>query len=205
MTCSRVRLFLRGTGFFRATSTSPHGMPSRLAGGTLVIISCWSVRVQRASAQAPVQACHQVELPLLALRRPQEHLLVQPGDGTEVEARGPLGEEAQEELLEELLEQHLQPLVVVLRQRFRHGSAPSGWRGSSSRKRASSSTTPDQSPGHSAESVPEELLSPAGAPRNHFFSPDGRTGRFGGLVKSRPSFCCWAKCTNSQWSAKRRW
>jgi hypothetical protein len=32
-----------------------------------------------------------------------------------------------------------------------------------------------------------------------------RYGRFGGVVKSRPSFCSSAKRTNSHWSAKARW
>jgi hypothetical protein len=49
-----------------------------------------------------VQAGHQVKGAFFALGRGQKHFLVQPGQVAEVEACGPGGEEAAQELLEEL-------------------------------------------------------------------------------------------------------
>jgi hypothetical protein len=70
------------------------------------------------------QPGHEVQLPLLALRRRQEQLLVQPVDGGELEARRPGGEEAEEEGLEAFLEQHLQALVVIRSGGLRHDRLP---------------------------------------------------------------------------------
>ena len=60
-----------------------------------------------------VQPGHESELRLLAPRRNQEQVLVEPVDGGEVEAFGPGEKEAEEELPEEILEQHLEALVVI--------------------------------------------------------------------------------------------
>src|SRR5579875_2675689 len=66
----------------------------------------------------------QVELPLLALGRGQEQLLVQPVDVGELEPFRPGGVEAAEEGLEELLEKHLEALVVIRTGGLRHARPP---------------------------------------------------------------------------------
>ena len=81
-------------------------------------------RAGRRAAGPQLQACHQVELPSLPLRRCQEQFLVQPVDIGELEPRRPVGEEAKEEGLEELLDQHLEALVVIGGVGLRHARNP---------------------------------------------------------------------------------
>jgi hypothetical protein len=58
-------------------------------------------------------AGHQVEVAFFDLGRCQEDLLVLPGHIREIEACGPGGKEAQEELFNELLEEYLETLIMV--------------------------------------------------------------------------------------------
>ena len=70
------------------------------------------------------QADQKIESPLLALRRREEHFLVELGQFGEIEAGSPRGEEAEQELLEEFLEQHLQPRIVICCGRNGHTPLP---------------------------------------------------------------------------------
>src|ERR1700722_3780751 len=71
--------------------------------------------LRRRDPRLKAQASHEIKLPLLALRRRQEHFLVEPGNFPEIKARSQSGEEAEQELLEKLLQQYLEPLVVIRR------------------------------------------------------------------------------------------